>query len=204
MHALPVAQSGRLVEFERADVITPMIYPPQPTLVVSGLKPVPTMVVRLVPLVYIRQPEYWGIEVVGHVPPGPTPLSTNIPYAVELRLETTIGSVGVEVIGANRAERIPVAGEVGTEFVGAVEGGRFRPLYPSWTEDRRVRLTTAGVKDHGGPEAGELDLGPYEGSLLRVRGDYEDGWIHSATVVEQVRDSVLSIVARQVLGHRPD
>jgi len=35
-----------------------------------------------------------------------------------------------------------------------------------------------------------------------VLGQYGDGWIYSTTVVEQVRDSILSIVARQVLTDR--
>jgi hypothetical protein len=39
--------------------------PPPFVLRVSGTKPLANMQVQLVPLVFIRQPEYWGIDVVG-------------------------------------------------------------------------------------------------------------------------------------------
>jgi hypothetical protein len=61
-----------------------------------------------------------------------------------------------------------------------------------------LRLTTVGAKDEAPPETGEIDLAPYEGSVLKVLGHYRDGWIYSAMVVEEVPDSILSIVAQQV------
>jgi hypothetical protein len=98
-----------LVDFERAEVITPMIHPPRPRLVVSGVTAFPVQV-TLVPLVYVSRPPYWGIQVVGSNPATPqaTPAITNVPYDVELDLEGLIGSEGVEVIGATRTERIAV------------------------------------------------------------------------------------------------
>lgn len=50
----------RLIDFVRAEVITPMIYPPQPRLVVSGVKPHPDVEVTLVPLTYVSRPPYHG------------------------------------------------------------------------------------------------------------------------------------------------
>ncbi len=99
----------QLVDFERAEVITPMIYPPQPRLVVSGILPYP-MEVSLKPLMYVSRPQWWGIQVVGTVPPGPsvTPAITSIPYTVELDLQGISGTEGVEVIGATSTERIAV------------------------------------------------------------------------------------------------
>jgi hypothetical protein len=202
LHALPVAQTGRLIEFETAEVISQMIYPPRPVLVVSGHKPYPIMKVELVPLVYIRTPEFWGIEVVGYVrgrsrllPAAP---AKPIPYVVELALAGVIGTVGIEVIGANRTEQIPVATEDSTRFIGIVNQGRFRRMFPPWIQDRYLRLTTVGAKDEAPPETGEIDIVPYEGSVLKVLGHYRDGWIYSAMVVEAVQDSILSIVAQQV------
>jgi hypothetical protein len=205
LHDLPAPTFARLIDFERADVITPMIYPPRPTLVVSGVKPVSTMTVALRPLTYIRQPEYWGIEVVGTLPPGltPTPLMTNVPYAVELLLDSAIGTVGIEVIGATKTEQIPLVTETTTEYVGAVRDALFHPMYPDQVGGPGLRLTTAGVKDSGGPEAGAIDLTPYEGSVLRVLGHLEGEWIYSASIAEQVPHSILAIVARQVLSVRP-
>jgi hypothetical protein len=203
LQALPVAQTGRLVEFETAQVINLMIYPPPPpVLVVSGHKPYPTMQVELVPLVYIRTPEYWGIEVVGYhrgrsrIIPATSAEPT--PYSVELNLAGVIGTLGIEVIGANRTEQIPLATEDSTRFIGIVNQGRFRRMFPPWIQDRYLRLTTVGAKEDVPPETGEIDLAPYEDSILKVLGQYRDGWIHSAMVVEEVPDSVLSIVAQQV------
>jgi hypothetical protein len=203
----PPASSARLIGFERADVISPMIYPPKPMLVVSGRKPYP-MTVELVPLIYIQRPEYWGIEVVGRTAGtgGPTPMLaiTNIPYVVELDLAGYVGTVGVEVIGANGTEQIRVAAGDNTQFVGSVKDSLFHPMLPADLRGQALKLTTADVKEKISPEARQIDLAPYDGSILRVAGHHEGDWIYSATVLEQVEaDSILSIVARQVLTTRP-
>src|SRR6266542_3966950 len=192
LQALPVAQSGRLIAFDTAQVISLMIYPPRPgVLVVSGHKPYPTMRVELIPRVYIRRPEYWGIEVVGFprrrgrlIPAAP---AAGTPYTVEL-----------DLAGVNGTEQIPLATEDATRFIGAVDDGRFRRMFPPGIHERFLRLTTVGVKDDAPPETGEIDLAPYEGSILKVLGQYRDGWVYSAMVVEEVQDSILAIVARQV------
>ena len=108
----PAPQSGsagesrQLIEFERADVISPMIYPARPKLMVSGRKPWANMGVRLVPCVYVRPPDYWEIQVVGTMPQIGQPAI--VPYVVELDLRDTIGRVGIEVVGVNKTERIEV------------------------------------------------------------------------------------------------
>ena len=56
---LPRAESQRLIEFEEAGVVTLESFPPQFVLNVRGTKPFLNMTVDLVPLVFIRQPEYW-------------------------------------------------------------------------------------------------------------------------------------------------
>jgi hypothetical protein len=196
---LPAAQSSRLIEFERADVISPMIYPPRPTLVVTGQKPWANMAVSLKPLTYVRQPEYWGIEVVGTMPAIGQPAI--IPYAVELVLGGTIGSAGIEVIGAGRTEQIDVAApETGEEVVGVVEDGRLRVLHPPGPGARHLRLTTVGANDGAAPESGEIDLSGDDGALLRVRGDRRGGWMYAADVLERQPVSILSIMARQVFS----
>jgi hypothetical protein len=106
---------GRLIEYDTATVITPMIYPPQPRLVVNGQKPRPGMEVNLVPVTYIQQPEYWEIHVLGSLgdplaPPTATQLPTDSAYSVELDLAGCTGTAGIEVVGANGTERIDVAG----------------------------------------------------------------------------------------------
>lgn len=56
---------------------------------------------------YIRQPEYWGIEVVGCV--SGLGLPAVAPYVVRLDLDGTIGTHGIEVIGASRSEKIDIS-----------------------------------------------------------------------------------------------
>jgi hypothetical protein len=104
-------ETGRLINFERADAITTMMYPPHPVLVVSGQTPVPGMDVALVPVMYVSQPEYWAIQVVGSVSDAPRPMQPiagGSPYRVELALTGVTGTKGVDVVGADQTERIDV------------------------------------------------------------------------------------------------
>ena len=78
--------------------------PPQFILTVSGEKPYANMEVELSPLIYIQRPEYWGIEVVGHLPGG-IRLPVMTPYTVSLPLAGLLGTKGIEIIGATRSER---------------------------------------------------------------------------------------------------
>jgi hypothetical protein len=101
----PAAESSQLIDFERAEAVSLMIYPPPPPmLVVSGQKPWANMEVTLNPRRYVQQPEYWGIEVIGTMPAIGQPAI--VPYVVELDLTGLLGTRGVEVIGASHTERI--------------------------------------------------------------------------------------------------
>jgi hypothetical protein len=115
MQGLPAAQSSRRIGFERAEVLTLQSDPPQYLLTVTGTKPYLNMDVELVPLVYMRQPEHWGIEVVGSL--HGVGLPTTSPYTVSLPLTGFVGTQGIEVIGAERSVTIevpPDSGEVGS------------------------------------------------------------------------------------------
>jgi hypothetical protein len=102
---LPASESVRLIDFEHAEVV-PGIVPNTFILIVSGTKPYLNMTVELSPLVYVRQPAYWGIEVLGSLPGFGLP--TTAPYTVALPLDGIHGTKGVEVIGANRKQKINV------------------------------------------------------------------------------------------------
>jgi hypothetical protein len=106
--ALPTPQSCRVINFEAAQVIILQSQPPHYVLVVKGQKSYFNMTVSLMPLVYIRQPEFWGIEVTGCLPELGVPAVT--PYVVSLRLDGIIGTRGIEVIGADRSEKIDISG----------------------------------------------------------------------------------------------
>lgn len=112
MNTEETGTTGRLIDFEQANAVTQMSYPPRPVLVVSGHKPYAAMEVNLVPVVYISQPPYWAIQVVG-IAPDPDgvyvmPVNEDTAYSVQLDLAGVTGTAGVEVIGATRTERIDV------------------------------------------------------------------------------------------------
>jgi hypothetical protein len=101
---LPQSEACRLIDFEEVDVVTLETFPPQEVLIVSGTKPYLYMEVSLRPRTYIRQPKYWGIEVVGCLPGfGIRALA---PYTVSIRLAGIMGTKGIEVIGATGSEKI--------------------------------------------------------------------------------------------------
>jgi hypothetical protein len=117
----------RLVDFRFA-VVDPLVSPdPAATkhrLTVVGNLPVPANV-TLEPLVYIRQPEHWGIEVRacpvwspyfpddGLIPPPPFKL-----FKATLDFHGTLGSCGIEVIGATKRQTFDLAGAKGCGEIG--------------------------------------------------------------------------------------
>lgn len=101
--SLPPPSSVRLIDFENAELV-PGIVPETFILVVSGTKPYVNMTVMLSPLVYIRQPEYWGIEVIGMLPGIGLPATA--PYTVSLPTDGILGTKGVEVIGATTRKKL--------------------------------------------------------------------------------------------------
>jgi hypothetical protein len=103
---------GRLIDFEQANAITQMSLPPRPALLVSGHKPHPAMEVALVPVMYVSQPQYWAIQVVGtpgEVGPPLTPVEDPTAYSVQLDLAGITGTEGVEVVGASCSQRIELS-----------------------------------------------------------------------------------------------
>jgi hypothetical protein len=102
---LPAPSSVRLIDFDEAKVV-PGIVPNTFILIVSGTKPYLNMDVSLVPLTYIQQPDFWGIEVVGTLKGFGLPAIS--PYTVTLPLDGVIGKEGIEVIGAHKRKTIKV------------------------------------------------------------------------------------------------
>src|SRR5262245_5533581 len=118
--AAPLDTHCHTIDFESAKVFTSQTMPPRHVLIVRGEKPYLNMQVKLIPLVYIRQPEYWGIEVVGCLPDVGLPAVA--PYVVKLDLDGTIGTHGIEVIGATRSEKIDIPGK-STQVSGSASNG---------------------------------------------------------------------------------
>lgn len=106
---LPQPSSCRLIDFDQDKTeVRPGIVNGTYILIVRGTKPFLNMQVNLVPLVYIQQPEYWGIEVTGCLPNG-IGLPAIDTYTVILPLNGTIGTKGIEVIGASCSQTIPIS-----------------------------------------------------------------------------------------------
>lgn len=103
---LPQAESCRRIDFDGAEIVTLQSDPPQYVLAVSGTKPYLTMEITLVPLLFVRRPDYWGIEVVGRL--SGVALPVQAPYSVSIPLVGITGSEGVEVLGATRSQRLEV------------------------------------------------------------------------------------------------
>ena len=101
---LPQAESCRRIDFDSVE-IRPGFVSGTNILIVTGTKPYKNMKVRLAPLVYIKRPEYWGIEVVGCLHGIGLPATTS--YTASIQLKSITGTKGIEVIGATkRVKRI--------------------------------------------------------------------------------------------------
>jgi hypothetical protein len=76
------------------------------TLVVTGVAPTAGVSVSLRPLIYVRQPEFWGYQVWACSPAIGTPVMT--PFTVRTDITGRIGTKGVEVIGTWSSKKIEV------------------------------------------------------------------------------------------------
>lgn len=100
-----IPQPAQLISFDKATV-RPGFVPQTYFLIVTGKKPYLNMQVHLSPLIYIKKPDFWGIQVVGTSPGIDVPVMT--PYFVAIPLNGIIGKKGIEVIGANKRQKIKV------------------------------------------------------------------------------------------------
>jgi hypothetical protein len=89
----------------KAEVV-PGIVPNTFILIVSGKKPYLNMTVRLSPLTYIRQPEYWEIQVIGSVPGIILP-AIGV-YHEALPLDGIRGTKGIVVKWADDSEKFDI------------------------------------------------------------------------------------------------
>ncbi|MBT8226896.1 MAG: hypothetical protein HKP61_13205 [Dactylosporangium sp.] len=94
-----------LAMFDTAEVI-PDAEERTLTLVVSGAKSATNVTIELVPIIYIRQPEYWGIQVLGCTDGIGLPVLT--PYVATLDVTHYVGTLGIEVVGAHNSVKIPL------------------------------------------------------------------------------------------------
>jgi hypothetical protein len=72
-------------------------------LLVSGIKPWADLRVSLEPMAYREMPDFWMIEVVGRL--SASGLPALVDFCVALPLESFQGRLGIEIVGATKAER---------------------------------------------------------------------------------------------------
>jgi hypothetical protein len=91
------------IDFEHVEVV-PGFVSGTWILIVRGQKPNLNMEVTLSPVVYVQQPEYWEIHVVGHLPFIGLPVIGH--YEVWIGLDRILGTEGIEVVGKDKREVI--------------------------------------------------------------------------------------------------
>lgn len=102
--SLPSPEACRLIDYEEAEIVGGFAGDTW-FLAVSGEKPWLTMEVQLAPHVYVEQPEFWTIELVGCQ--SGIGLPTTSPFLVTLQVDG-LGTAGVEIRGANKSEQLQV------------------------------------------------------------------------------------------------
>jgi hypothetical protein len=113
-----------LTDFTAASVdtlVSPDPSGPDHRLTVTGSLRAPALV-SLVKLTYVRQPEFWGIEVTACPIPTPFPPRPSFPlparnFRAVLDFRGPLGTCGVEVIGLTVRQAIKLAGPPGCPVV---------------------------------------------------------------------------------------
>ncbi|ADJ27134.1 hypothetical protein [Nitrosococcus watsonii] len=77
-------------------------------LTVAGKKPNLNTIVKIRPLIYIRQPEYWGFDILD-CRRGDIVLPNVAPYTESLDVTSYLGTCGVEVFWADESQRIDIS-----------------------------------------------------------------------------------------------
>lgn len=98
-------ESCRRISFDSYEILESA----PPMLVVRGEAPCANMEIFLQPRIYVRCPEFWGIEIAGCLPGGIC-LTSIKPFQVSISLGGIVGSEGIEIIGSNKTERVKVGG----------------------------------------------------------------------------------------------
>lgn len=96
------------LDFRKA-VVSPGEQPGTLVLTVTGDKPRNALrgaAVKLKPLTYDSQPEYWKIEVLWDTANANIPIVT--PFTVSLAVDQFRGTKGIEVVGQSRSQKISI------------------------------------------------------------------------------------------------
>ncbi|MGO4886121.1 hypothetical protein ACJ2A9_00040 [Anaerobacillus sp. MEB173] len=84
--------------------------------------------------------------------------------------------------------------EIGTEFLGLVQNGRFRIIWPR-SVSGIIKLTKDPI--YIGRPIEELSLENQEGKVMLVGGDYRGEWIYRVKIIEEA-GPILAIVTKEL------
>jgi len=82
-------------------------------------------------------------------------------------------------------------------FLGRVHDGVFLAFEPNFYAGSEYRLTSIGMQEAVSPEAGELDLDPYENKVIVVQGHDAGGWLYSASILEVASPLIAGFLVEQ-------
>ena len=82
-------------------------------------------------------------------------------------------------------------------FIGIVENGKFKLLFPKPDLQGEVRLTSIDIQEARSPESGELDLTEYEGCAIAVQGHDGGGWIYTVSVID-TGGAIITAMVQQI------
>ncbi|QKP78707.1 hypothetical protein HT051_04090 [Methyloligella sp. GL2] len=100
----PVPEACRRIDYDNVDIVPGFVNDTW-IAIVSGTKPWATMEVSLVPLIYVAQPDYWEIEVVGCQ--NGVGLPVEAPYSEFMEVQD-MGKKGVAFVGTGKPEPFDV------------------------------------------------------------------------------------------------
>ena len=107
--------------------------------------------------------------------------------ALPTSVSGTVLKVDKQVPIPAESGRSDVSEEAGAEapLIGVVQDGTFWILEPTALAGASARLTGIAMQEARSPESKEIDLAPYEGCAIMVRGRSSGGWVYSAEVIDQ-------------------
>jgi hypothetical protein len=133
----------------------------------------------MLPLVPLATGTVWLALAVA-LPGGMTGTAVKVDQQMPLPTETRQSAADAEARADASAEAPAEAA-----LIGIVQDGAFLILSPAPLSGTSARLTGIAMQEARSPESKELDLAPYEGCAIAVRGHDGGGWIYSAEVIDQ-------------------
>lgn len=213
---LPPSESHKVLPISSHE-LRPGSQPGAWILVVRGHAPCLNTNVSLEPSIYVTQPEYWRIEVVGATPGGIC-LTGVKEYTAVLPLAGTMGTKGIELVGRDGSEPVDVPPKHTrilsvSSVVASPVDAQSSALHitatgiassPGWTKPRLVPLATPA------PGADTLELefvaDPPEGPVIQVltpiAGSYV--WEDFAALAPHVRHVTVHAATNLATGDVPE